>query len=97
MAEATTSKRYEIEKEAADKSRADAKEKLSKGKPTPTQEENDRLAMGEHVELADDGSGEDPYPSAQATYNKQMEGGGKGGYKTRDSTAATHAAPAKEK
>jgi hypothetical protein len=32
-----------------------------RGKPTPTQDENDRAALGEHVlEKEDDGSGPDP-------------------------------------
>ena len=56
--------------EAAKKRLADAKEvqekthreyeEKSKGKPTPTQEENDRAAMGEHVvEKEPDGSPEE--------------------------------------
>jgi hypothetical protein len=36
------------------------------------------------MEHEDDGSGEDPYPSPQVAYNKQVEGAGKGAYKTRD-------------
>jgi hypothetical protein len=83
---------WEIEKEAAARSRADAEERLSKGTPTPTQEENDRAAMGEHVvEHADDGSGDDPYPSATVTFNKQAEAAGKGTYKTRESRAEQRA------
>jgi hypothetical protein len=36
-------------------------EEKTKGKPTPTQEENDRAAMGEHVvDKEDDGSNPDP-------------------------------------
>jgi hypothetical protein len=97
---------YDIDKEAAAKSRAEAEEKLSKGKPTPTQEENDRAMMGEHImEHEDDGSGEDPNPTAQARHNKQVEGLGKGEYKTREmksehrlthTTPHTTAAPKKE-
>jgi len=30
------------------------------GRPTPTQDELNKIALGEHVELADDGSGPDP-------------------------------------
>lgn len=49
------------EQEATRRSREEAAEKLSKGKPTPTQAENDRTASGEHVaEHEDDGSGPDP-------------------------------------
>jgi hypothetical protein len=89
---------YNIDKEAAAKSRAESEEKLSKGKPTPTQDENDRAMMGEHImEHEDDGSGPDPYPSAQATFNKQSESAGssKGAYKTRESTAShtSHVTP----
>ena len=88
MTEVKPSALYEIEKEAAAKSRAESQEKLSKGKPTPTQEENDRAMMGEHImEHEDDGSGEDPHPSAQTTYNKQVEGSSKGAYKTREMKA----------
>ena len=84
MTEVKPSALYEIEKEAAAKSRAEYEEK-SKGKPTPTQEENDRAMMGEHImEHEDDGSGPDPYPSAQAIYNKQTEATSKGAYKTRE-------------
>jgi hypothetical protein len=31
-----------------------------KGRPTPTQEELDKIALGEHPDLSDDGSGPDP-------------------------------------
>lgn len=66
------------EKEKRDKARAEQQEKLAKQTPTPTQEENDRAAMGEHVtEHADDGSGPDP----NAT--RHVEGKPGGGYATR--------------
>jgi hypothetical protein len=38
---------------------------VTKGKPTPTQEENDIAILGGHPELADDGSGPDPYLTRQ--------------------------------
>jgi hypothetical protein len=54
------------ERKAADKSRAEFAER-TKGKPTPTQEENDLAAVGAHIlEHEDDGSGPDPF-------NKAME------------------------
>jgi hypothetical protein len=67
-------KNYERDKALDAKTRAEGAEKLSKGKPTPTQEENDLAAQGEHItEHEDDGSGPDPYPSATVTANKAME------------------------
>jgi hypothetical protein len=40
----------------------------SRGKPTPTQEENDRAALGDHLlEKEDDGSGPDPNNLPQNT------------------------------
>lgn len=51
----------EKNRQASERSRAEAAERMSKGKPTPTQEENDRAALGEHIlEHEDDGSGPDP-------------------------------------
>jgi hypothetical protein len=60
---------------------------LSKGKPTPTQDENDRAACGEgFVEHEDDGSGPDPYAqeNRQSTAEPTSHSGG---YATRQSTA----------
>jgi hypothetical protein len=76
-------KRLAEEKKISDQSRAEFAERM-KGKPTPTQEENDIAALGGHItEHEDDGSGSDPNvrqseakPSAQA--NK---------YQTRHTTA----------
>jgi hypothetical protein len=54
-------KRLEDEKKVSDKSRAEYFERM-KGKPTPTQEENDLAALGAHIlEHEDDGSGPDPH------------------------------------
>ena len=63
-------------KKASDKSKA-ASQEASKGKPTPTQEENDLAALGAHVnEKEDDGSGPDPHqPPDQAEHKRNMEGG----------------------
>lgn len=58
-AEPSEAVRQTLEKnrEASEKSRAEADER-TKGKPTPTQEENDLAALGHHVaEHEDDGSG----------------------------------------
>lgn len=53
---------------------------MAKGKPTPTQEENDIACSGGHPELEEDGSGPDT-PQARA-----MEAGKSGGYQTRQSS-----------
>ncbi len=59
------------------------------GKPTPTQDENDRTAMGEHViEHEDDGSGPDPNAPADKarhaqTQTRQVEAGRGASYKTK--------------
>lgn len=55
-------KRLEEEKQHSDKSRAAAFETMSKGRPTPTQEENDLAALGATItKHDDDGSGPDPF------------------------------------
>ena len=56
-------------------------------KPTPTQAENDRAALGEHIlEHEDDGSGPDPHVEAQT---KHVEAGKPAqSYQTRHTTAA---------
>jgi hypothetical protein len=52
-----------------------------KGKPTPTQEENDLAAHGAHfLEHEDDGSGPDPFNFAVTRDMKAKPGGG---YETR--------------
>jgi len=54
-------KRLAEERKASDKSRADYAERM-KGKPTPTQEENDLAVLGAtFTEHEDDGSGPDPH------------------------------------
>jgi hypothetical protein len=64
-----------------------------KGKPTPTQEENDLAALGAHfTEHEPDGS--DPDPFLQPTpVAKQMEPKPGGGYQTRQVTAKQTPAP----
>jgi len=45
------------------------------GRPTPTQEENDRAARGEHIlEHEDDGSGPDPHAEANAKAQAMAQG-----------------------
>jgi len=53
------------------------------GRPTPTQDELNKIALGEEVTLSDDGSGPDPH-------NKPVEGGVLGG-KPAAAHPATHA------
>jgi len=59
---------------------------MAKGKPTPTQEENDIAVSGGYPDLEDDGSG----PDVQLTLQpKQVEAGKpSGGYQTRQATPA---------
>jgi hypothetical protein len=63
------------------------------GKPTPTQEENDRAAMGEHViEKEADGSAEQPENSGPGAAPKRKTSEAQhstaGGYQTRQATPA---------
>jgi hypothetical protein len=67
-------------------------------RPTPTQAENDRAALGEHIlEHEDDGSGPDPFEEANARARAQQIGkhveAGKPAsaqtYQTRQATPAT--------
>jgi hypothetical protein len=58
-----------------------------KGKPTPTQEENDLAAYGAHfTEHEDDGSGPDPFAAKQLEARKPAGGG----YQTRQAAPAQH-------
>ena len=59
----------------------------SKGKPTPTQEENDIAAHGGQIlEHEDDGSGPDPFdPKQQHERHSEARRPG-GGYQTRQAT-----------
>lgn len=87
-------KAAEARSQAARKQLADDKEAMkaqqeqrdkNKGTPTPTQEEADLLKLGEHPDLAEDGSAEDPNVGFGVT--RHMEGSKGGGYATRQSTA----------
>ena len=81
-----TKKIIEQEKARADKVRAASKERL-KGKPTPTQDENDRAACGEYIaQHEDDGSGPDPTSPEHPDHPQHAE------LKQRQATAAGGAA-----
>lgn len=78
-------KAYDREREHADKVRAEGQERLSKGKPTPTQDENDRTKLGEHIiEHEDDGSGPDPHARKPENHKtRNMEAGQRPSYSIR--------------
>jgi hypothetical protein len=80
----------EAGREAKAKSLAEFAER-TKGKPTPTQEENDEAALGKHF-TEHEADGADPDPSGQVS--KQMEGGKGGGYATRQTQAQPAHRPA---
>jgi hypothetical protein len=66
-------KTLEENKKLSEQSRAEFGER-TKGKPTPTQEENDLAALGVHItEHEADGSNPDPHGQAGAT-DKHLEG-----------------------
>lgn len=78
-------KRLEEEKQQSEKTRAAAFETMSKGRPTPTQEENDLAALGATItKHDDDGSGPDPFVT------RNMEAGNSAPYQTRHETPARH-------
>jgi hypothetical protein len=62
-------KQLETDRKASDKSRAEFAAR-SKGKPTPTQEENNIVALGGHI-LEHEPDGSDPDPNV--AQNKSME------------------------
>jgi hypothetical protein len=67
-------------------------------RPTPTQDELNRAALGEHIlEHEDDGSGPDPFEEANVKARGQAQFGSKAleskpaqSYQTRHTTAAQH-------
>lgn len=60
-AEQARKEQLEHTRKLSEESRKEAAERL-RGKPTPTQSENDRAALGEHIsQHEDDGSGPDPF------------------------------------
>ena len=79
-------KRLVEEQKASDRSRDDFVERM-KGKPTPTQDENDLHALGAYFhEHEADGSGPDPHQTKQIEANKPS-----GGYQTRQTQSASRA------
>lgn len=61
---------------------------VMKGKPTPTQEENDIAVLGGHPDLEDDGSGPDPNNAFVGMRHTEAKPSS-GGYQTRQSSAST--------
>ena len=81
-------------REALENSRREAFERLSKGKPTPTQDENDRFAAGEHImEHEDDGSGPELVPVMTARQMEPRRAPSAAGYSTRAATPAPQRKP----
>ena len=65
-----------------------AMKEREKWMPTPTQEENDKAAMGETVEKKPDGSPVEETPEQQRTKQMEAKKPAAGGYQTRASTPA---------
>jgi hypothetical protein len=82
-------KELDAGRELLEKSRAEYAERM-KGKPTPTQRENDLAMLGQHVvEKEDDGSGPDlAVRAVEAEASKPAAA-----YQTRQATPARPAAP----
>lgn len=76
-------RRLEAGREAKEKSLEEFAAR-TKGKPTPTQEENDEAAHGKHF-VEHEADGGDPDPSGQV--ERSMQAGRGGGYQTRQATA----------
>ena len=93
MAEAELSESAKQELEVSREARAQSMREFgerTKGKPTPTQSENDEAMLGKHfMEHEPDGS--DPDPGGQA--NKQLEAGKGSQYQTRQAKPAAPPAP----
>ena len=95
-----TKKRLADEKAAREKKQVDQRAAPGAVKPTPTQEENDLTASGEHVtEHEPDGSPPDPFvtppdappPEGGAQSRRQVEANKPGGgYETRQPQPAQH-------
>lgn len=93
MADLSESAKAELAagKAAREKSMKEFTEK-TQGRPTPTQEENDRAKLGEHItEHEPDGSPEDPAGGSPSQKEKvaspQSGGSHSAGYRTRQSQA----------
>jgi hypothetical protein len=90
-----TKKRLADEKAQREKARAEQQEAMKDVKPTPTQEENDLAAMGEHVlEHEPDGSPPDD-PNAPTTKTRAIESKPGGDYQTRTVSPGPATSPPK--
>jgi hypothetical protein len=78
-------KQYEEEKKVTDRVRADSAARL-KGKPTPTQEENDLAALGAHI-LEHESDGSDLDPGMTTTKHLEASQSRPQTYQTRQQTA----------
>lgn len=59
-------KQQETAKKELEAKQKEQLERMAKSKPTPTQDENDRAKLGEHItKHEDDGSGPDPHAAPQ--------------------------------
>jgi hypothetical protein len=66
----------------------------TKGKPTPTQEENDRAALGEHIaEHEHDGANPDELAQPLTMDHRHQEAGSGASYRTRQATAQPTSSP----
>lgn len=80
-------KRLAEEQKVTDRIKADAAARL-KGKPTPTQEENDLAALGQSfVGQEHEPDGSDLDPNVRQVEGRHLEHSRGGGYQTRQSTA----------
>jgi hypothetical protein len=90
--------RKKLEHQNEQRAKAAEERARSRGRPTPTQMENDLAALGHHPELEPDGSPPDPY-----SVRKDVQAGSAGSsYQTRQVSAASEsqrasASAAKEK
>jgi hypothetical protein len=85
--EAEAKERLAQDQVLTDKSKKEYAERM-KGKPTPTQEENDLAACGaQFLEHEPDGSDPDPYATKQMEPKKPS---GSGNYQTRQSAPSRH-------
>jgi hypothetical protein len=91
----TARKRLAEEREYSDRTKAEAVERL-KGKPTPTQEENDLSALGAHVLMHEHDGSVDPIAILKGQLEERhMEADRPAGsYQTRQSKPAAPRPPA---
>ena len=86
-ATANAQKQLAEERKAVERSRAEFAER-TKGKPTPTQEENDLAALGAHIlEHEPDGSDPDPNVLGGPVENRHVEAHRPQTYQTRQHKA----------